>query len=48
MRDQVKTVILLGLGLIFLGAALATNQFQIVLEYIIEFCKSSAAGVPPP
>ena len=48
LKENLWTLTLIGIGFICLGAAIVENQFQIALDFIKEFSKGAAAGIPKP
>ncbi|MFW9916306.1 MAG: hypothetical protein ACFFGZ_11935 [Candidatus Thorarchaeota archaeon] len=48
MRENLWTLIFIGIGIICLGAAIAEDQVQIALDFIKELSKGAAAGIPRP
>jgi hypothetical protein len=48
LRENLWTLIFIGIGFVCLGAAIVEDQFQIALEFIKELSRGAAAGIPRP
>ncbi len=48
LKENLWTLVFIGIGFICLGAAIVDEQYRIALDFIKEFSKGAAAGIPRP